>query len=499
MPRNSPLLHKARKESTKKRFHIPRRGRIRFFLLIIIIGLGFWFYKNRIAHTKKDNSSNIVKSDKKKSSKVALKPDKSKKKRRGRKVNKKKIKRPRVLSFSVIEDLLKQFPPSLLRASDSVTFKNGTSLIHYSIDTSLQLISKKLFKQYHPKYGAAVAIEPATGRVLSLVSYSREGEVVIGKNLFCKNIFPAASIFKTITAAAAIEKAALNCNSNLRTLGSNHTLYHSQLVKEPKSFREITFGEAFAYSINPVFGRVGLFLLGSDGLNEYANKFGFNAPIPFELANGKPIYTYPDTGFAIAEVASGFNQRTSISPLFGAMIAACVSNNGRMLAPTIVDSIVDLESQKNVYTRKKMLWRMPVQSSTASELVQLMKKVARYGTGRKSFRYIKQSYRFKEVDYGGKTGNVDKDGVGKVDWFVGFCRHKTDPLQHVAVGVVTVHDDNWTVHSSFLGAELMRKHIRRIQIKQKESLRKKIEQAAKQADENKNPHNDGHDDSKGNK
>lgn len=494
MQKDSPLLRKARNESTKRSFHLPRRGRIRLFLLLLIISSGFWFYKNQKEPIKKSDTTRAVISDKKeKSVDKSISERKNDKKGSKKKAKQKQValRKPRTLSFTSVGELMKDFPPSLSGKRDRIRFKNGTLLIHYSIDSALQHINRKLLKRYHPKYGAGVVIEPATGRVLSLVSYTREGEALIGRNLFCKNVFPAASIFKTVTAAAAIEKAALSPDSKLRTLGSNHTLYKSQLVKEPKHFREITFQEAFAYSINPVFGRIGLFLLGSDGLNEYANKFGFNAPIPFELANDKPVYSYPDTGFTIAEVASGFNQSTLISPLFGAMIAACISNRGRMLAPTIIDSILDPVSQKNIFTRKKKLWRMPVQSETASELTVLMKKVARYGTARKSFRYIKQSFRFKEVDYGGKTGNVDKDNIGKVDWFIGFCRHAKDPTQHVAVGVVTVHDENWTVHSSFIGAELMRKYIRQIQIAQKESPRNEVDLVSKKVEENTSSGSDG--------
>jgi len=312
-------------------------------------------------------------------------------------------------------------------------------------------LGKKYFKRYHPKYGAIVLIEPRTGRIL----------------------FPAASIFKTITAAAAIEKAGVKAKSIIRTTGRNHTLYKFQLEKELDQFREVTFQEAFAYSINPVFGRLGLHILGADGLQEYALKFGFNAEIPFELKNGKPIFIYPDTAFAVAELASGFNKSTMMSPLFGAMITAGISNNGQIYAPTIIDSIIDLKTNNTIYKRKNTLWRVPVQKSTAHELVELMRHVARYGTARKSFKYIKQSYRFEDTEYGGKTGNIDKNGLGKVDWFVGFCRHKEDSDQHVAIGVVTVHDDNWTVHSSYIGAEIMRKYIRKIQITKKQITEQK--------------------------
>ena len=51
---------------------------------------------------------------------------------------------------------------------------------------------------------------------------------------------------------------------------------------------------------------------------------------------------------------------------------------------------------------------------------------------------------------------------------------KDDNKQHIATGVVTVHDEFWTVHSSLIGAEMMRKHIRKIQRVKKEAADKKV-------------------------
>jgi hypothetical protein len=95
---------------------------------------------------------------------------------------------------------------------------------------------------------------------------------------------------------------------------------------------------------------------------------------------------------------------------------------------------------------------------------ELMNCVVRFGTARKSFVYVKRSGRFDDIEYGGKTGNVDMDGVGRVDWFVGYAAHKKDSTQQIAVGVATVHGPNWTVHSSYLGAEAIRAYIRAVQI-----------------------------------
>ena len=487
MSSNSPLLDRARIESIKQGFRLPRRGRLRIILLVILVGTGVWWFATHhdASDKKKSKISDKTKIEKQKAPEKVIKKVVKKASDNGvknssikfsQKKEEKKIEAQssEKMIFENVCTILNSSPPRLTHSKDTIHFKDGSGIVHYSLDTSLQRLGKNYFKQYHPKYGAVVIIQPSTGRVLSLVSYTREDEVSLGRNLYCRSFFPAASIFKTIAAAAAIEKAGLTLTSKLKTFGANHTLYHSQLIKELKNYREVTFQEAYAYSINPVFGRVGLFLVGAEGLNEYAVKFGFNAEIPFELKNEMPVFVYPDTAFAIAEVACGFNKRTTISPLFGAMIAAGISNRGFIFAPTLIDSITDLKSDKNEYTRKSVLWRMPIQKETAAEMALLMKKVTKYGTARKSFRYVKQSSRFNEIDYGGKTGNVDKEQIGRVDWFVGFCRHRSDKKQHVAIGVVTVHDEFWTVHSSFLGAEIMRKHIRNIQIAEKKAADKKI-------------------------
>jgi cell division protein FtsI/penicillin-binding protein 2 len=374
------------------------------------------------------------------------------------------VRKGRKLTQSDVVALTKRFPPRLKYGADTLKIKKSSLAVHYSIDTLLQTRSKKLLRKYQPRYGAAVALHPSSGRTFALAAYTHPDRPPIAADLYCRSIFPAASIIKIIAAAAAIEKAGLTSRSALKTSGKNHTLYNFQLARELKTFREVSLDEAFAYSINPVFGRIGIYLLGRNGLQQYITAFGFNADVPFDLHTEAAQAHAGDSLFSLAETACGFNQRTVISPLFGALIAAAVSNDGVMPAPTLIDSIVDIQKQSTLYKANARPWRMPVRPQTAAELRTLMHSVARFGTARTSFRYVKRSGRFGNIQYGGKTGNVDMDGIGRVDWFVGFARHATDRRQHIAVCAVTVHGPYWTVHSSFIGAEIIRAYIRSIQI-----------------------------------
>jgi membrane peptidoglycan carboxypeptidase len=372
--------------------------------------------------------------------------------------------------FTVLDltDLLKKHPAKPGCVRDTITADNKRYVVHYSIDTGVQRTGENLLNQYHPKYGALVAMDSRTGRVLALVSYNRPTEPQLGNDLFVKSIFPSASVFKTVTAAAAIEKAGLNPDSKMQLTGRRYTLYKFQLKQDLPASEPVPLEQAYAFSMNPIFGRIGVYIIGVAGLKEYMDKFGFNCHIPFELENENPYaeVNAGDSLMAIAEIASGFNQKTRMSPLFGAMLASCVSENGKMPVPFFVDSITCGDSCV-LYRSHPRTWRTPIKASTAAFLKTMMTRVAQYGTARSSFKYIRHSAYFDNIEYGGKTGTVDEDNLGKIDWFVGFACHPTDPKQRIAVGVVTVHDQYWTVHSSYIGAEIFRKFIRREQIEDK--------------------------------
>ncbi len=469
----SPLLKKAERRNSRNGLRIPRKGRIRIAVLLTGAVL---FYKFAVSKEGAQTGSSLQNSTKavfeapvEQSKTVA---DSMKEEAATGKAPRLRLPfvGPRELTRNDIAEILIDHRPNLNNAGDTLKSNGRRLAIHYSIDSVVQNYAKRLFVRYHPMYGAAVAVHPSTGRVLALVSYTNPESEPIAHDLYNKCLFPAASVIKLVTAAGAVEMGKLNSSSQIRAVGRNHTLYKSQLTPNPSQYRDISLRDAFAYSINPTFGRLGIYILKSMGLQEYGEKFGFNAPIPFDLPTETPIMSVADSNFAIAEIASGFNQRTLISPLFGALLASAVPAGGCMPTPFLVDSAVDVTTGENVYTAKPRLWRKPVTEKTAETLSDLMESVARYGTARKAFRYIKSSRRFDDIEYGGKTGNVNRDSLGRVDWFVGFAHHPIDEKQRIAVGVVTVHGPYWTVHSSYLGAEIMRKHIRTIQINAEKTL-----------------------------
>jgi len=338
--------------------------------------------------------------------------------------------------------------------------KEGDTLsFALSVDTGLQKYAASMFRQYKPRYAAAAAIDPSTGRVLALASYAGDGTEMDGKELYLRNCFPAASVFKTIVAAAGIERGGMHGKTTIEHFGRNHTLYNTQLKKDLKVSRDITLEDAYAYSINPVFARIALFNVNKNIITEYGQRFGFNEQVPFEYDVDKSEMFAPDTGFSVAEFASGFNRKTTITPLFGALLAGAVCENGVIFVPTIVDTVRLSRGDSCLYVRRTKLWRRAVKEHTATELRGLMTKVTQYGTARTTFRQLRESPRYNAFEFGGKTGSVNQVELGRVDWFVGFARNPNNKNQRIAVGVVTTHGDYWTVHSSYIAAELIKKYI----------------------------------------
>ena len=76
-------------------------------------------------------------------------------------------------------------------------------------------------------------------------------------------------------------------------------------------------------------------------IRSYYDAFGFNRSLNFDLPLEPSRFQINDEPYHWAELASGFNRDTTISPLHGAVMVSAVLNDGRMVTPAIVDRILD--------------------------------------------------------------------------------------------------------------------------------------------------------------
>lgn len=356
-----------------------------------------------------------------------------------------------------------QLPANLDLVTDGPHKENETDsakvnvAIDYTIDANLQKEANKLLTSYKPDYGAVVVMDASTGQILAMASYQKGDESA--PNLALRGTYPAASVFKIVTATAALDKYALNPDTLIMFNGGNHTLYRKNVMKNTANrwSRNMTLREAFARSINTVFARLSLDRLQLGDLKEYAIRFGFNQNIQSDLPFDPGFADIPEEkNFHMAEVASGFNKITRMSPIQGAMIAASVAADGVMRVPYIVERVKDSSGQV-IFQSEPVTAAVTMTKEGAKRLKELMEETVTSGTGRKSFRQLVRDRKFEELEMGGKTGSLHGDNPkGKVDWFVGYA---ISEKQKLAVAAITVNREKWTVKSTYLAQSVFRKHF----------------------------------------
>ncbi|HUT43800.1 MAG TPA: penicillin-binding transpeptidase domain-containing protein, partial [Desulfobacterales bacterium] len=307
------------------------------------------------------------------------------------------------------------------------------------------------------RYIGIVAMDPATGKILSMVSFNKTDP---SNNPCLDNRFPAASIFKIVTASAAIEKYGFSSNHVFTYNGMKHTLYKSQLKERKNRYtNRITFKDAFAQSVNPVFGKIGSLYLGKDTLEEYAKSFGFNKDIDFEILVDPSCVALSDEPYQWAEIACGFNNKTKMSPIHGAMMASAIINQGQLLKPTIVDRIVN-EKGRIIYNGKLVPMSQAMAPNASQTLNRLMANTIKSGTGRKAFRRYRKDKILSRLNIGGKTGSIDnKTHDARYDWFVGFAEEKKGE-EKIALSIIVAHEKYIGLRASYYARIAMKKYFK---------------------------------------
>ena len=328
--------------------------------------------------------------------------------------------------------------------------------IRSSLDSALQDYILRLLQRSRTLQAAVVVLSPDDGRVLAMANYDKEGN---GENLCVKADFPAASIFKIVSAAAAIESAGFTPDQTVFFQGRRHTLYKQQLKKTVNRYTNKTdFTKAFALSINSVFGKLGIHDLGQDLMAEYAGRFLFNRVIPFDFPVDMSTIQVPEDDYGLAEIASGFNRKTLISPLHAAMLASVAVNNGNVMAPWLVERVSNIAGEL-LYQRKAVHLASPVSRKTAENLKVLMRGTVLYGTCRKSFQRLRRKKAFKNVDLGAKTGTInDEKDQFKFDWLIGYAVPRNG-LKPISFAVLGIHGEKLGLRSNELGRYIVKYYI----------------------------------------
>jgi len=330
--------------------------------------------------------------------------------------------------------------------------RDGRRLL-YTVDPALQNRVQDVFQKHRPPYGVFVALEPQSGKILALTEYARVRSEAGG--IWQRATYPAASVFKLVTAAGALERGLLNYDSPVLFRGNLYRLGPQKLNESARRDQRTQFDEALGKSNNVVFGRVASNLLGAQALKEYSEAFGFNHPIQFDFPVDMSRASIPEHSYELARCGAGFGEVT-LNPLHAALIAATIANQGRMMKPYLIDWVQDPQGGK-VYEAKQEFLEQPISAKTSQDLTRMMLRTVEDGTASKIFHRYGGNL-MKKMAVSGKTGSLS--GVnppGQYDWFVGFA--PADQPQ-IAFAAMIINHDRWRVRGAFVAQEALKTFFR---------------------------------------
>ncbi len=345
-----------------------------------------------------------------------------------------------------------QIAPSLAYVEEGrlvQTLADGTRL-EFTLDPGLQRVAQRTLERFQVGFGAVVAISPQTGELLALAEYAHQRPDI--EQIALQAEGPAASIFKTITAAALLE-GGLTADTEVCTHGGLRklSLYHLQ-PKPDRDTRCQTFAEAFGSSNNVAFARWADQRLTPESLHEMSTRFLFDQRLPFLWGVGESRARIPSgSRIGFARSAAGF-VGTSLSPLHAALIAATIANDGTMMTPRLVRRAT--RENRTVYEADYAPLAEVLEPAVARELARVMVATTESGSARKFF-YKRGNARIPDVRIAGKTGHLTSRDTGAArhySWFIAFAPAEAP---EIAVAGLVVNGETWTTKGTVLARDVL--------------------------------------------
>lgn len=242
------------------------------------------------------------------------------------------------------------------------------------------------------------------------------------KNRASKEIYPPGSVFKLVTATAAIESLNLTADSQIASKRALRLPQSSTVLTNQVDCGDTTVSleQALMNSCNTAFAQLGLDL-GSQALTDQAEKFGFNHEVDTDVpwVNSRFPGQTDEPQLALSAIGQ---YEVAASPLQMAMVAAAIANDGKQMEPYIVSEVRGPNLQLISSHRPTAIGQV-MKPETAQIMQQMMVRVVEEGTGTRA--------QIDGVVVGGKTGTAQSDpDRPPYAWFVAFSE---DPKVAVAV------------------------------------------------------------------
>ena len=291
--------------------------------------------------------------------------------------------------------------------------------------------------------GAVVVMEPATGKILAMVSkpdfdpntiaedwdtLTAEGNTDAALlNRATQGLYPPGSTFKIVTTLEYLREHgsdsdySYSCNGSY-TVGKTTIHCHNH-----KSHGTQTLKQAFTNSCNAAYSSMGLEL--------DINKFGklcdsllCNTSLPTKFESSKSSFVLQSTDGDASIMSTAIGQgKTLVTPFHMALLASAIANDGVLMQPYVIDHTENYQGQVQEKYEPEEYGRL-VSVENAAVLQDYMSSVVENGTG--------QKLKGQNYEAAGKTGSAEfSTGSNSAhSWFVGYAHQ--EGKEDIAVAVL---------------------------------------------------------------
>ena len=276
------------------------------------------------------------------------------------------------------------------------------------------------------------------------------------RNKAISDLYEPGSVFKLITAAAALDSGAckatdyFTCAGRITVAGTRFRCANGHIHGSE------TFAKGLAVSCNPCFIQIGA-RLGKERFCEYFAAFGLRAPTGIDLPGEirRSEYYTADRMGPVELASCSFGQSSKVSYLQMLTAVCAVVNGGKLMQPYLVSRITAPDGQV-IKEIEPVVKRQVISEETSAKVRQMLEGVVDGGTGKNAYM---EGYRI-----GGKTATSQKlDSANEGARIASFV--SVAPIDDPKIAVLVCLDEphSWTTSGGALSgpvcAEVLKKAL----------------------------------------
>lgn len=325
-----------------------------------------------------------------------------------------------------------------------VEAQDGSNVM-LTLDPDLQITAYEALKGHK---GSAIALNPATGEILAMVSQpsfdpnvfpvgvSPSSWKAISQdpnhplvNRCLQSLYPPGSVFKPFTAAMALELGAITPETVVAEAQKEEWIPTPSwtappIRRVPHPAGEVNLRNAIVWSDNIYFAWTGL-KIGYKDFQSFAQRYGLGKSLPFTLPVKASQIKNSTTQWSDALLAnSSYGQgEMLVTPLQMAVMYTAFYNGGNMMLPQIVKEVRTASNQVVESLQPRPWLEGVIARQQVETLLPMLVDTVEDPTG------TAHKVKIPGLTIAGKTGTAQVgDKTQEIAWFIGFTLNTEKPL-----------------------------------------------------------------------